>query len=565
MPWQRNINNQPVAIPGPMPFDPVAAVAEAVANLNAPAFVMDANIPGQPGQLTRYVYVYVHVTDGQGNVWTVCVVLHLHFIPGQGWIAGNTFIPGWANWQIQTPPAAVPAIAALPLQGQFPGNDRYPRQGAHLALQPAADGVSDGQLAMPVEQIVEILLLDLAESVASGGGSPGQTVPQLRANQLAAAAAGTTPPPLPSAITPATPNPGNGKTNVAATKHYAVNETGNIMVVSTAGKDGSISQAAQDLFQEVAVFFAAMTKAIAETPRPGLTAPYKPGDYYTLYDFEAIESIVNNSGMFVNVNREDLLIEHSGTTADFNTDLIATLLGFAMTDGAAFVALQGALRALGSHAVLSANQDKSSGRIGHLMFVCEYLMGVPLVSAQYFSLDETSTSTIVQVGPCLKVTNQSFHITIHKDTFMFVVPAWIRKYSSDLASVAGTQDYQLLVRELQSYITGSPVIVGVYDSASGGKTPLDTTQLSDGKTYSIAYINAADKLADALKLNASDPASLYIGGVKQTVSGASSWANDSVSFTASKGTGTQTAGPIVVQLNDKAKTQFSSTVIYSVS
>jgi hypothetical protein len=78
------------------------------------------NTSAQAGQ-TRQAYTYVVV-----NGYRICVVGHIHVNPPGPPTAGNCFIPGWSNWQMNTPAAAVTAIAALPDSGTFPEDDRYP-------------------------------------------------------------------------------------------------------------------------------------------------------------------------------------------------------------------------------------------------------------------------------------------------------------------------------------------------------------------------------------------------------------------------------------------------------
>lgn len=109
--------------PGPVPFDNVDA-ANAVMNANFAQSVY-VNTSATTGT-TRQAYTYYFV-QRPGHNWRICVVGHIHKNP-QGQITpGNSFIPGWDNWQMQTPPAACKVIANLPDQGNFPGNNRYPQ------------------------------------------------------------------------------------------------------------------------------------------------------------------------------------------------------------------------------------------------------------------------------------------------------------------------------------------------------------------------------------------------------------------------------------------------------
>jgi hypothetical protein len=326
--------------------------------------------------------------------------------------------------------------------------------------------------------------------------------------------------------------------NIPAQKWYVFNETGNIMIATTEPDTSKIDPSVRNVFEEVAVFFAALTKAITSTPRPGAKEPYAQEDYYTIYDYVALESIVNRSGLFVNVHREDIQYSTTSITATFNIEFIEAVLGVVLTDGIGAAALMSSLNAMGKQATFSYNSSGKAQEIGNLLFVCEYLFGMPIVNVLYFYLDETETTTVVKASPCVTISDKSFKLKIHKDTFLFVLPEWIKKYAGNLASVADDPDYQQLVKQLESYISNNPVALSVYDGIT------QVTELTDGKSYKLLGLNLGAKLGK-----------IYIGETEQTV-GASGWSTDgtSVTFTAKKPTSSGGGGPIVVKTDDNKVT-----------
>jgi hypothetical protein len=82
--------------------------------------------------------VYVNISAKEANTkqaftyydfggYRLCVVGHVHKNSSGGWtIAGNAYIPGWADWSMTTPAAQVTAIGSLGTGGSFPGDNRYP-------------------------------------------------------------------------------------------------------------------------------------------------------------------------------------------------------------------------------------------------------------------------------------------------------------------------------------------------------------------------------------------------------------------------------------------------------
>lgn len=73
--------------------------------------------------VTKKAYTYYEIKG-----YRICVVgdVHRKDIHSPWNIAGNSFIPGWEDWAMQTPPDQVAVIGPLADQGAFPGNNRYP-------------------------------------------------------------------------------------------------------------------------------------------------------------------------------------------------------------------------------------------------------------------------------------------------------------------------------------------------------------------------------------------------------------------------------------------------------
>lgn len=101
-----------------MPWDPIKCVngfpvpftnADATNLVHAANFAAPVYVTTAAAGVTRYAYTFVPF----GGM-TLCVVGHIHFTPAGAVVAGNSYIPGWANWAMQTPAAQVAAIAALP-------------------------------------------------------------------------------------------------------------------------------------------------------------------------------------------------------------------------------------------------------------------------------------------------------------------------------------------------------------------------------------------------------------------------------------------------------------------
>jgi len=276
--------------------------------------------------------------------------------------------------------------------------------------------------------------------------------------------------------------------NVQATKKYIFNETGNIMLASTELGGDKIADSVRDVFAEVSVFFAAMTKAISTTINPDTN------EYYSLYDYTAMQNVIDGSGLFVHVTEEDVKHKTTSFGATFCKELIEGLLGLATGVGALSFA-QSMIASLGSAGLkIGGNKKSSSTKVANIVFICEYLLGMPIVSAMVVSCDAKTNSQTFSVGPCFKESSISTSLVMHKDTYMFVTPKFIKQYSGDLDSVTTNQEYLEFVDYLQDLVKGEPIITAVQEANDTSETPAPAT-LTVGETYVIlgAYLNNKGK------------------------------------------------------------------------
>lgn len=274
-----------------------------------------------------------------------------------------------------------------------------------------------------------------------------------------------------STLAPAQASPFNQQ----ATKRYIFNETGNIMLSTTAADGTAIPAAVADIFSEVAVFFAAMTKAISAAIDPAT------GQAYSLYNYNAIQNVIDGSGLFIHVTEEDITSTTDSYGANFSTELIEGLLGLATGVGALSFA-QGMIASLGKAGLnIGGNSDTNDQSIANIIFICEYLLGMPVVSAMVVSCNAAENQQTFQIGPCFSEKQVTTSLTMHKDTYMFVTPKFIKNYSGDLLSVTTDLEFLEFVDYLQSLVEGQPIITAV-EMLNGKPAPAGLTV---GTTYAI--------------------------------------------------------------------------------
>lgn len=268
-----------------------------------------------------------------------------------------------------------------------------------------------------------------------------------------------------------------------AEKYYAFNETGNIMIATTNQQTQQLSQPVMDIFNEVSVFFAAMTKAITTTQKPDSTKSNPK--YYSLYDYNAIQRVIDGSGCFVQVTREDLQYESNSFGASFNLELVASILGVVATGGAGLAFAESLISTIAKQSkdgefTVTGNSSTQKARAGNITFVCEYLLGMPLVSAIVAYADEEEIQQAIKVGPCFKENSVKTTLNLTKEVYLFVTPTFIQKYSTDLDSIISDQQYGQFINYLQTLINNTALITGITYGADA--TELDAGAAMDSTT-----------------------------------------------------------------------------------
>lgn len=218
-------------------------------------------------------------------------------------------------------------------------------------------------------------------------------------------------------------------------KYYTLNETGNIMISSTVKDSKDISEDVQNAFKKVIVFFTAWTAALSKKEK-------------TLYDAEAITNIIEQSGFFVRVHKEERTFNYISASGTLNTAIIGSVLsGFSAMGGALKIA-QTVVGSMGAQLAVSASHGESTKKIGHLLFICENLMGMPIVNVVLLNTTAKESETVTKSN-CHSSVNKNMSMTYRQDAFLFADPTYINQFSDEFKT---NPDFEKLIDQLASYI-----------------------------------------------------------------------------------------------------------------
>lgn len=222
-------------------------------------------------------------------------------------------------------------------------------------------------------------------------------------------------------------------------KYYTFDQTGHIMISSTVKDETQMDPAVKDVFQKAIVFFSAWSAAVAKAEK-------------TLYDYDAISAIINKSGYFVNMGLQDREFNYTSHGITLGTSIISDALGAVNAGASSMEVAQKILSGLGGQLRVSSQETQSTKKIAQLMFVCQNLMGIPIVSVSLFYIQKSETLSVVSSN-CSTSTTDNINFKYHQEDFMFVDPDLLKKCSTDFVQ---TQEYMDLINKLASYVPGAP-------------------------------------------------------------------------------------------------------------
>jgi hypothetical protein len=313
---------------------------------------------------------------------------------------------------------------------------------------------------------------------------------------------------------------GSSPYNLQAVKRFVFNETGNIMVATTANNTDQIQDDVLKVFQEVSVFFAAMTKALSDTGN-------------SLFDMGAVQRIISGSGMFVQVTKEKVSQAAGTFSLTFSKELIESLLGLA--SGAGELGFASAmLKSIGKQGLnVGGGYSKTSSKVGNIVFVCEYILGMPIVSAIVVYCDYKESKEWFHVGPCISGGTTSTALNMTKETYLFVTPASIKQFAAQLDSVPLDSEYQALISYLKGLLNSdlNPPLLGDIRLAGDSVSPA-VTKLNTGQNYQLSGQNFGLPSGGALSFTGVAPSSTTLKILN--------WTDTNILFTATATVSTAT-------------------------
>jgi hypothetical protein len=194
--------------------------------------------------------------------------------------------------------------------------------------------------------------------------------------------------------------------------YVIINETGNVLIKSSLDPANKLPDLAEKIFLEAVSSLCLITTAISRSIDPATNRPF------SIYDHSALERILVQHPLFVHLGRESAeyrIRRNQDLVTKSSNDLFGVSGSYAAQRkiSSIYSSMYGAAQ------VMAGAGDSRNVRIGHLMLCCEYLMGIPLVTAVLMHISQEQ---------CVKLSKQvkkswwdftSERISLQKDTYLF--------------------------------------------------------------------------------------------------------------------------------------------------
>ena len=243
-------------------------------------------------------------------------------------------------------------------------------------------------------------------------------------------------------------------------KYYMFNETGNILLCTSAKNIEGIDSYRKDSFIDVSVFLAAMTKALATTKLEDSE------QNFSIYNYQAMKDVFTRSGMFIETNVERGYLTSRKVGETLGKRFVQTVLGRTFDDTSL-----GFTRGMFNGMRF---QEESSRKVskyqhgGHVFFICEVLNGLPCTSVVLVKIEprsgkggfnanqdefkrEDNSVDVYKLGEYQEKgygrckTRRTWRF--RKRSYLFVPPSYIKNASKHLNDV-DSGDYDALVNSL---------------------------------------------------------------------------------------------------------------------
>ncbi|MBE0370623.1 MULTISPECIES: hypothetical protein [Pseudoalteromonas] len=192
------------------------------------------------------------------------------------------------------------------------------------------------------------------------------------------------------------------------------NATGHILFSTHHDPRKPLPSTVQLQFFKAVSLFSAMMKTLSTTPNPATGKPY------SAFNYHALSTLINKTGYFVQTSNIELTINHQDLRQNNHPKLFETLLGINVS-GQELAFAPAIIHSIEKETLrMSKAEQKKDFKSAYLVFVCECIGGMPLISIQLFSFDSIKQSDVLKQKTCSTKTSKDLAWTLNKESYLYL-------------------------------------------------------------------------------------------------------------------------------------------------
>ncbi|RJE73523.1 hypothetical protein BGP78_18030 [Pseudoalteromonas sp. MSK9-3] len=199
-------------------------------------------------------------------------------------------------------------------------------------------------------------------------------------------------------------------------RHIYFNATGHILFSTHHDPTQPLPTPVVQTFSQVISLFSAMMKTLSTTKHPVTNTPY------SLFNYHALSTLIDKTGYFVKTSDLALTIDAKNLHHTNHQKLFHQLLGqYIPHQELSFApAMFNSLTNENLRMVEAGN--RADFKSAYMVFICECIAGVPLISIQLFSLDSTQPIFNPKTqSNWLKRLFKKNHVYINKESYLYLM------------------------------------------------------------------------------------------------------------------------------------------------
>ena len=197
-----------------------------------------------------------------------------------------------------------------------------------------------------------------------------------------------------------------------ATIYRVLNETATILIRSTLLPDQTFPEGIRKEFSKITIFYAAMMNAISNTINPATQ------QFFSIYNYHAIESILMRSGCFIKES-DDTLEFKTHKTPERTINLLNYQLFGITFDHKGAQAVNTIFKNISREALrMMAANNPEQYKAGHIIFIVEYIDGIKKVLVKSIYINRNEHKKRLK-----RALFKSWHLSmwkIHTESFLYI-------------------------------------------------------------------------------------------------------------------------------------------------